>query len=162
MTGHDINCGMEPERRYMAVALVLMATLTFLGEPPAKETVVEGVVDYTGTPQTDLLPIHGYEYYLVTDSNVRVRLWEEGFVEKGHQILQPNLEGERVRVTGVLVEDYSEYARRRGRVSVITSADPEGRVLTVSKAEVMQSARVVTASQESPGNSVVLYLHVMG
>ncbi|QQG39553.1 MAG: hypothetical protein HYS81_04200 [Candidatus Aenigmatarchaeota archaeon] len=139
----------------MIIAVALLAALASTGSPLA---TYEGIVDYTGIPKTELIPIHGYEYYLATDQNVRLRLWEEGVPEADYKILSPALEGATVRATGRLIDDYMAYKMSKG--GPITSADPEGTVLLVSRIEVLEAP---PRAQEKPivSSAAVLVLRVV-
>lgn len=132
----------------MTALVIALFMMVYLSAQEGLYGTYQGTLDYTGSesldptmplpeeelslPSTALVPIHGFEYYLVTDGNVRVRLWEG----TDSIYLRPEFDGKRVRVLGRIVEDYGSYARGKGLP--ITSADPEGRVLLVSGISVVQ------------------------
>ena len=79
---------------------------------PSVEIV--GAVDYTGFPEPEGRPIHGYRYLIIPEASEmtilegsgtdRVTLWGNRM-----GLLNPEYEGKKVMVRGIFIENYQRY-----------------------------------------------------
>ena len=98
---------------------------------------VIGTVDYTGLPEPDLAPIHGFLFMFIPDESERSKLSLDSrfdLVMLWPSNLDPRLDDKIVRIRGIFIDDYSTYRREtfQGRG---LSGGPSGPVILVSNIE---------------------------
>ena len=111
--------------------------LPFLVSSKSSTIEITGTIDYTGIPEPDGVPIHGFSYLFTLDEGQENKVGElkHNFLHLVGESLEPELEEKHVMVQGTYVEQYEEYARLTK--GFITSSDPRGPVIVVKSIKIL-------------------------